>query len=421
MRVNHPEKSHEFDPWHVAKGVSKKLNAEGKKKGCEELGSWITSVINHLWWSAQTCEGDAVLLKEKWISVIHHITNRHDWPGNRHYHQCAHQPLDEETQRSKLWLKPGSEAHNALVKIVMDKRLLKDLEHLTKCVHTTTLEVYHSMYLKYLPKRTHFGYDVMLHGSMLAALDHNHNVNREQVCIHFVAKGQDLSPPVLTVEPSVITERDSVTLHCHTPNPASVSLCFFSATSGLDIYSSSCQMTVRGSDLLESLSLPAEVIVQCYYNTSGKQDNSPYSSPQTVTIQIGPPTTLMMTEAQNILVKPVWWLVVLLAVCGLSVGSVLLSVLRAKRAHGTNTTYNVPQDTDPNTVNAQVPDSCVMPLESDFYSLISSASPIEGMSGFEMVDQEQRQSDDQQERDMNHLYATIPDDSNPESVVYSCI
>ncbi|KAK7886684.1 hypothetical protein WMY93_026305 [Mugilogobius chulae] len=141
MRVNHPEKSHEFDPWHVAKGVSKKLNAEGKKKGCEELGSWITSVINHLWWSAQTCEGDAVLLKEKWISVIHHITNRHDWPGNRHYHQCAHQPLDEETQRSKLWLKPGSEAHNALVKIVMDKRLLKDLEHLTKCVHTTTLEV----------------------------------------------------------------------------------------------------------------------------------------------------------------------------------------------------------------------------------------------------------------------------------------
>lgn len=34
------------------------------------------------------------------------------------------------------------------------------------------------MYLKYLPKRTHFGYDVMIHASMLAALDHNNN--REQ-------------------------------------------------------------------------------------------------------------------------------------------------------------------------------------------------------------------------------------------------
>lgn len=37
------------------------------------------------------------------------------------------------------------------------------------------------MYLKYLPKRTHFGYDVMIHASMLAALDHNHNTDREQV------------------------------------------------------------------------------------------------------------------------------------------------------------------------------------------------------------------------------------------------
>ncbi|XP_057709309.1 uncharacterized protein LOC130927468 isoform X3 [Corythoichthys intestinalis] len=39
---------------------------------------------------------------------------------------------------------------------------------------------YRSMYLKYLPKRTHFGYDVMIHASMLAALDHNNNANAEQ-------------------------------------------------------------------------------------------------------------------------------------------------------------------------------------------------------------------------------------------------
>ncbi|KAM9327700.1 uncharacterized protein KZ484_019176 [Pholidichthys leucotaenia] len=162
MRVNNSEKVHQFDLWHVAKGVSKKLTAEAKRKG------------------AQSCEEDAVLLKEKWVSAIHHVTNRHDWPGNRLYHCCAHEPLDEESQRNKLWLKPRSEAHCALVKIVTDKRLLKDLDHLTKCIHTTLLEVYHSMYLKYLPKRTHFGSDVVVHASMLAALDHNNNVNREQ-------------------------------------------------------------------------------------------------------------------------------------------------------------------------------------------------------------------------------------------------
>uniref|UniRef100_A0A8C6TKP9 THAP-type domain-containing protein n=1 Tax=Neogobius melanostomus TaxID=47308 RepID=A0A8C6TKP9_9GOBI len=181
MRMNNPEKVHEFDPWHVAKGVSKKLTAEAKRRGCEDLGAWIPSIINHLWWCALTCAEDAVLLKEKWVSVIHHVTNRHDWPGNRRYHCCAHEPLDEESQRDKLWLNPGTEAHRALVKIVTDKRLLKDMDQLTKCIHTTTLEVYHSMYHKYLPKKTHFGYDVMVHASMLAALEYNNNVNREQV------------------------------------------------------------------------------------------------------------------------------------------------------------------------------------------------------------------------------------------------
>ncbi|XP_077094810.1 uncharacterized protein LOC143746700 [Siphateles boraxobius] len=180
MRVNNPEKHHQFDPWCVAKGLSKKLAKAAKTKECEGLAEWITSIINHLWWCAQTCEGNAELLRERWVSIVHHVTNRHEWPGNRYYHKCPHEPLDEAVQRGKLWLKPGSVAHNSLVKTVTDKRLLKDLDNLTECVHTTTLEVYHSMYLKCLPKRTHFGYDLMVHASILAALDHNNNVNKEQ-------------------------------------------------------------------------------------------------------------------------------------------------------------------------------------------------------------------------------------------------
>lgn len=184
MRVNHPNKEHQFDPWHLAKSISKKLVNATNKKGCEQLKPWIPSIINHLWWSATTCEGNSVLLKEKWLSVIHHVTNRHDWPGNQFYHKCAHQPYTQEVSRKKKWLIPGSAAHNALVGVVKDKRLLKDIEHLTKCVHTTLLEVYHSMYLKYLPKQMHFTHDAMSKGTMLAALDHNRNVNRPQVSQH---------------------------------------------------------------------------------------------------------------------------------------------------------------------------------------------------------------------------------------------
>ncbi|XP_048010409.1 uncharacterized protein LOC125244363 [Megalobrama amblycephala] len=197
------KKHHEFDPWHVAKGVSKKLAIVAKRKDCEGLGEWIPSIVNHLRWRAQTCEGDAEVLKEKRVSVTHHVTSRHDWPGNRHYHRCAHEPLDEQSERRKLWSSPESEAHKALVRTVKDKRLLKDLDHLTKSIHTTTLEVFHSMYLKYLPKRIHFGYDVMVHASMIAALDHNNNTNREQAVFQ---DGETVGEPKFRISWSKVHE-----------------------------------------------------------------------------------------------------------------------------------------------------------------------------------------------------------------------
>ncbi|KAK0138501.1 hypothetical protein N1851_024979 [Merluccius polli] len=84
-------------------------------------------------WLLQLKEGN--VLKEKWVSVIHHVYQTDTTgQGNRHYHCCAHEPLDETSQRSKLWLQPGSEGHQALVKTVKDKRLVKrsgssDKEH----------------------------------------------------------------------------------------------------------------------------------------------------------------------------------------------------------------------------------------------------------------------------------------------------
>ena len=186
MRVNHGEIDHQFDPWHLAKSVSKKLAKASKKSGCNDLAPWIPSIVNHLWWSAESCNRDPDVLREKWLSVIHHVTNRHEWPGNRYFHKCQHDRLSPEQQRKKKWLKPGSASHTALVNIAKDNRLLKDLEHLVQFVHTTALEVYHSLYLKYLPKLTHFTHDVMKVGTMLAALDHNFNVNRPQVsCLKF--------------------------------------------------------------------------------------------------------------------------------------------------------------------------------------------------------------------------------------------
>jgi hypothetical protein len=57
------------------------------------------------------------------------------------------------------------------------------MEKLTEFRHTGELEVFHSLMLKYLPKRKHFSYRSMLARTQLAALDHNHNFNRVQAVV----------------------------------------------------------------------------------------------------------------------------------------------------------------------------------------------------------------------------------------------
>lgn len=137
---------------------------------------WIHSVTNHLYWSTQTCNGDPNLLREKWTSCIHHIVNIHQWNGEQMV-QCEHETADDDDDTD--WLTIDSDAHKALKSVVLDKQLLHDMDKLTDFCHTGQLEVYHSMLLKYAPKRQHFPYSGMLTRLQLSALDHNYNTDNE--------------------------------------------------------------------------------------------------------------------------------------------------------------------------------------------------------------------------------------------------
>jgi len=75
MRVDHGEIYHQFNPWHLGKSVSKKLAKASKKSGCDDLASWIPSIVNHLWWSAESCNRAPDVLLDKWLSVTHQVTN----------------------------------------------------------------------------------------------------------------------------------------------------------------------------------------------------------------------------------------------------------------------------------------------------------------------------------------------------------
>ena len=58
--------THQYDVWHLAKSISKKLIQKACKKGVEELLPWVPCIKTNFWWPAATCQGNEVELVEKW-------------------------------------------------------------------------------------------------------------------------------------------------------------------------------------------------------------------------------------------------------------------------------------------------------------------------------------------------------------------
>ena len=117
------------------------------------------------------------------MSVLHHVTNVHEWMGCNIFKKCAHPPLTPKKVLKKKWLSPTSTAYIALEEVVLEKKLMKDLRKITEFCHTGDLEVYHSMLLKYCPKRQHFSHKGMVARTQLTALDNNANCGRKQATV----------------------------------------------------------------------------------------------------------------------------------------------------------------------------------------------------------------------------------------------
>lgn len=121
---------HEYDLWHIVKGLKKKLSKTNNKS----LQQWLPSIVNHLWYSAATCEGSADRLKVKWLSLLYHITNRHQWDlalGSE-LTGCDHAPYTDDEAKARPWLTESSDAFKTLQAAVTSKNLLSDLEKVKK-------------------------------------------------------------------------------------------------------------------------------------------------------------------------------------------------------------------------------------------------------------------------------------------------
>ena len=180
LRTNFQNITHQFDAYHIEKSIRKKLLQKANRHGCFELHAWIRCVTNHLWYCCQNCDQRPELLREKWLSIIYHIADQHEWHFFDHFHKCEHTEMDENSRKKKKWLKPGSPSHDALKEVVMDQHLISGIQKLNLAVHTGNLEAFHSLINKYCPKRQSFSYKGMISRTELAAMDHNSNLSRAQ-------------------------------------------------------------------------------------------------------------------------------------------------------------------------------------------------------------------------------------------------
>ena len=94
--------------------------------------------------------------------------------------KCSHGTLSFDEERKKKWLPIGSHAHEALKETVNDKNIVYDLPYLVQFEHSGEIEVYHSLYLMYCPKRISFSYVGMFARAQLAIMDLISGIDRVQ-------------------------------------------------------------------------------------------------------------------------------------------------------------------------------------------------------------------------------------------------
>ncbi|KTF79623.1 hypothetical protein cypCar_00007802 [Cyprinus carpio] len=168
---------HYYDIWHMAKGLSKKVEKISREKDCSLVKKWHKSIINHLYWSATSSKSGPEKLA-KWTSIINHIQDIHTH-SDPAFPRCQHeQKLSKDCSK---WFQPGSRALNRLHKVLINKRVLSDVEKLSPHYQTSTVESFHKVILYFAPKNVVLPFIGMLCRLYLAAMHFNENVVRPQM------------------------------------------------------------------------------------------------------------------------------------------------------------------------------------------------------------------------------------------------
>ncbi|XDV25389.1 hypothetical protein PO909_029312 [Leuciscus waleckii] len=174
-----------YDVWHIEKGISKQLENICKLKGCEKLHNWLRSIKNHIYWTAKSSSNGPERVA-KWTSMLNHVQDKHTHEDTN-FPACLHPP--RKSLNKNKWLAAGTLAYYKLEKVLSNKRILKDVAKLCPHYQTSSIEVFHSVILRFAPKNVVFPFLGMLCRLYLAALHYNENAGRPQAT---TAAGQPL-------------------------------------------------------------------------------------------------------------------------------------------------------------------------------------------------------------------------------------
>ncbi|XP_065907620.1 uncharacterized protein [Dysidea avara] len=170
MSQSYPDIEHQYDVWHVAKGLKKKLQKAAKYTDCMVVGEWTKSITNHMYWcTASSPDGDEKV--KRWKSLMDHLCNDHS--------NCYGDHTDLEN-RHKKWLIPGSKACEKVSDLITNKQLLADVRKLSSHHQTSSFESYHSVVNHFAPKLLAFSYVGIYCRLLIAVMHFNENFERPQ-------------------------------------------------------------------------------------------------------------------------------------------------------------------------------------------------------------------------------------------------
>ncbi|KAK3751567.1 hypothetical protein QZH41_017779 [Actinostola sp. cb2023] len=169
---------HSLDVWHKSKSIRKCLGKVAALRGMKKVKEWTDHIIRHFWYCCSACkpiEGVSdqqaeEIMKDKWIGLLHHVTNSHEWVGG----QCDHDTLVDHDNLK--WFDRRDKDFEALQKVILEPLLLSSFKYYVRFRHTGSIECVNSLSLAYASKRCSYSYKAYRVRKQLSAIDWNYHI-----------------------------------------------------------------------------------------------------------------------------------------------------------------------------------------------------------------------------------------------------